>query len=659
MVEDGCDTTGDDISQDRHIVGDQTLFSLPRGSLVSALLPSDMSQELIEWAQKNVIATFILWDLLIPNITWIILSLFWVLPNHLRAIPFLIWLIPYFVSTTGVMSSIPLLQQSMTKVQLCLQRVARDKALNISGSPEAENALCSSRPCIMPLYPHGRYPMDIFPLVNSQSHAQFKNLVIAQSSLGKFVPSVGLTTMFCPVIDVTRKSILEALVQGKDVALFPGGAKEMVLCYPFDDRISLVKRRGFLHLVYSTSTTIDSGRSVPLVIPTFIFGMNDAFFNPLSWFDEMLHDKIGINLPLWLPTTLFTCGVKASTLVQGDPLDARNYDSEEAFYVAFYNSVEKLFETHKHDYPMYKGRHIQWIETETRMKQRKDTPTQRIDSYQKVQQFHWKFGISSLIGPSIVARLVTGTWWRMSTFESYEARSLDQDFSQHLNPVLHVTSCCSWLLFSYLTASRLVRHYVRFHRYLGYFGILSLMIMCGTASHLVITPLYDELRADVEEYAALRRIANKIISAVSNLFVGSMLMIFTGVALAAVKEGNKDLHMSCMMLIQMNLIMSFGPRFYAMFLRPIFPYFSTETILSLSIGVQWYVYKKKVWDGRSGERIMIMKSVTIPSFKCIGTALIIGIWGGKMAVTVISPLIPLCYGIVLYHQNHKEKKKVI
>ena len=111
--------------------------------------------------------------------------------------------------------------------------------MTVSG-PEPSTAP-DTTPTMYGLHPHNKYPLSILPLLASDS-ARFSKTVLAQSSLSKAVPSVGWVNYFSGrVIDVTKGQLLKNLtVAKKSVALFPGGAREMILCEPFQDVIPIV-----------------------------------------------------------------------------------------------------------------------------------------------------------------------------------------------------------------------------------------------------------------------------------------------------------------------------------------------------------------------------------------------------------------------------------
>ena len=158
-----------------------------------------------------------------------------------------------------------------------------------------------------------QYPMDIFLLLSSSINSSlssgtksclqhtpptpciFENVVVAQSSQGKFVPSISfLTHLMNKTINASRKDIERALGEGHDVGIFPGGAREMVVCKCNEDRINLVRHGGFLKIARAEGTE---------VVPTFIFNITDSYNGGCGGgkIERYLYDNWHILVPFWWP----------------------------------------------------------------------------------------------------------------------------------------------------------------------------------------------------------------------------------------------------------------------------------------------------------------------------------------------------------------------
>jgi len=153
-------------------------------------------------------------------------------------------------------------------------------------------------PTIYGFHPHSKYPMGIFLLLSgSDTDSSLQDVTVAQSSLGKFIPTIALVTaLYGEVIDATKGEIKGILKRGKDVGLFPGGQREMIYCKPGSNVIPIVKHIGFLRVAMEEGST---------VTPTFTFGFNNSFTSIGNEFDMWCFEKLGSNLPFWMPTGLW------------------------------------------------------------------------------------------------------------------------------------------------------------------------------------------------------------------------------------------------------------------------------------------------------------------------------------------------------------------
>ena len=137
--------------------------------------------------------------------------------------------------------------RASSKISLLLQIVGNVKSLRVEPHPKAEDALAHPRTCLVGMHSHGHCPLIILPWMASRPDL-FSNLALAQSSRGKFVPSIGLPTTLssCKTIDVTKKDITTNIQEGHYIALFPGGSRGMIECNP---DICIIRHSNVIRLV--------------------------------------------------------------------------------------------------------------------------------------------------------------------------------------------------------------------------------------------------------------------------------------------------------------------------------------------------------------------------------------------------------------------------
>ena len=161
--------------------------------------------------RKRIVPLVWWWDIGVPSLTWIVLSLFWIVPPSLRILPVVLILTPSLVGS----------YRTKWWISTMLQ-VAKTKGFRVQDDAQ----LPQDKPCILGIHPHGKYPMSIFSSFETRPEI-FADFVMAQSSLGKYIPSVGWIAMFFGrAIDATKDSISNAIASGKRVGLMPGGARE-------------------------------------------------------------------------------------------------------------------------------------------------------------------------------------------------------------------------------------------------------------------------------------------------------------------------------------------------------------------------------------------------------------------------------------------------
>lgn len=424
-----------------------------------------------------------------------------------------------------------------------------------------ENAkLPQDRPCILGIHPHGKYPMSIFPSFETRPDL-FTNFVMAQSSIGKFVPPVGWTAiLYGRTIDATKDCISNAIMSGKHVGLMPGGAQEMVHCKPFSKTIWLVKHSGFLKLTFDLSknnnegvTDGGNGNTPCVVVPSYVFGLHDSFKNPLSRIDGMLYNSTGMNIPLWLPNME---GVNRGTyMVIGKPIDPCNFANVDDFIHAYYSSLEGLFEANKGGFPGYKDRQLEWVSYKT-------------GGSGKEQNFFRMCFIFTLGFVAIFAwsYVLHGKLYRFSTLEIFEP---------HNKPTLfvHITACLLWISVS--TNLLIYGSDLRGHQVIGYFASFCSVVMCGTAYHLAVTKWIDAL----EEFNSRNatncfdtRVVHIAFHCFCNVYTLFLIQMEIGFAIAAARARDRKRHKRYMKIAQRSLILNLIPRVLVQCFQWLFPY---------------------------------------------------------------------------------------
>jgi hypothetical protein len=177
--------------------------------------------------------------------------------------------------------------------------------------------------------------MGIFLLLSLSEDSKgkgLKDVTVAQSSLGKFIPTIAfVTSLYGKVIDVTKGEINTALKMGRDVGLFPGGHREMLYCRPWSPTVPIVKHVGFLKLAMDQRAS---------VTPTFTFGFNNSYWSLGNKFDTWCYENLGCSLPFWFPTSIW--GGEPARMVVGREIDSAKFKSVEEFSAVYFEVRIKL-----------------------------------------------------------------------------------------------------------------------------------------------------------------------------------------------------------------------------------------------------------------------------------------------------------------------------
>lgn len=541
------------------------------------------------------------WDVCVPHFTWFVLGLFFLVPKAMRFVPFLLLFAPAAVGSL----------RNQWWIQV-LRNLAKTKGFVV----DKDAKMPDERPCILGIHPHGKCPMSILPTLETRSDL-FENLVFAQSSLGKFVPTIGWTTAFSGnVIDVTRKQISVALSSGKHVGLMPGGAREMVHCQPFSETIPLVKHTGFLRLAHRLARGVDMGdhKTPCVVVPCFVFGLHDSFMNPLATLDAKLYESTGLNIPLWIPTS----ANKGTHTVIGEAIDPCDFETVDDFATAYFNALEALFETNKKNFSAYKGRTLEWIIPYESKK--KNKPTRRsVSGF----VFVTKFSVGFLVY-FLVDTLLRGKPIRLSTSQLYEL---------HHQPVLalHVVASLVWVLASGILT---IKGFSPYHRVLGYIAVLALTTICGSAYHLTMTTWADSLNGgNLAKHIGFQSFVN--------MMIGFMSEIQLGFALAAAVAKESKMHSRTMGIIHKSMLLNFLPRLTAKVIRWLLPRVGGVEAYTLAALLQFCI---PLWNFPRIKKSEIKRAVVPPFWMGILLAMVslVGEWCTNFSwINLLSFLYPL------------------
>ena len=367
---------------------------------------------------------------------------------------------------------------------------------------------------------------------------------MAQSSIGKFVPTVGYTTMLAGrVIDATLKEITKSLKEGKHVGIIPGGAREMTLCSPGEAVISLVPHTGFLRVVWEEFQQ-GEGSCSSSVVPAFVFGMHDSYWTPFSGIDRALYEATGLNIPLWLPTWDTILGEGTCLVVRKNPLYPRNYPNLDDFVAGYFDVLEELFYEHRSLFPAYKNRELSFVfkPSTTRAHSRRNVDRSKMVTYLKTAfllLFIWIF-------------LSQDRLTKFSTGESFS--------SLEIQLIIHISATLTWTLAS---GNLTIMGFHRYHREIGYTALLSMIVVSGTAVHLVI----QNFQTSIMEHLGFVSTFHVIFHSVSNLHIAIIVPVFLGHGLSAARCKDSKTHSNIMSAAHFLVAVNILPRVFAVVLR--------------------------------------------------------------------------------------------
>ena len=122
------------------------------------------------------------------------------------------------------------------------------------------------RPHLFAVHPHGALPVGASVLLPQLSRwaAIGSRIRVGGASIVFWLPLVRDWLLAFGAVDAGRRTLERCLREGLSVVLLPGGIQEQLLdCEPHEERITLLRRKGFIDLALSTRAA---------VVPVYVFG---------------------------------------------------------------------------------------------------------------------------------------------------------------------------------------------------------------------------------------------------------------------------------------------------------------------------------------------------------------------------------------------------
>jgi hypothetical protein len=526
---------------------------------------------------------YLLWQNLLPQLTWLYLYVLLTVPACYRLATLVsLWLIP--LQFTYKRNSFG---------RWILTAIAKIKGLKVQRS--LPDLPLPSTPAVYAFHPHGRCPFDIYAYLSSSEDTS--SIVMTGSSIGRFIPSVVLPmALYSNNIDATKADMMKALQRGKQIGLFPGGAREMHECYPGSDKIAIVQHNGFLRLARTTNAD---------VVPCFLFGMNDSYDTPFKRLQKFIYLYTKVSIPFWFPSLLRkTTFSDTNTLVLGKTISPAKFPSDEEFIDFYWDELEKLFEANKEKYPTYKKRRICFSQSDTTSKVQVGLTVgarSTISGFRKstFNKFSTKQGqlqprlVSILkfavmlnvivVMSSISVYLMFGKWWRFSLDVEY--KNLPKMFHVHLISGILWTVVLIHNFFIKTGGWR--------HRLIGYVGIVSVMALffSGVSMQLdVLVEAKEKLERHAEDglisLANLPLFINTCIQTLSFLLVAEVSFFLTAFSIKSARRRQIHLHRTTMSMLHLLLADMAVPRLTAFLFRYFLPWIDRSTALSLACILQ-------------------------------------------------------------------------
>jgi hypothetical protein len=212
--------------------------------------------------------------------------------------------------------------------------------------------------CIFAIHPHGILPLgSILNMCHTSSDfaaglPDVKNWVILAARACFIFPLFREVLLSAGIHDCSRFNFKGWLMKGYSVGIFPGGAREGLYSNPFEDRLDLKRKRGFIRLALEygvdvvpcyTFNEVDSYRQVP----------HDAISRLENFIRTAFNKYIGLTLP-FLHNIIPNYVVPPVTVI-GEPLKMPKIqdpsDEEiQRYWLQYVEALMKLYATHGSKY---------------------------------------------------------------------------------------------------------------------------------------------------------------------------------------------------------------------------------------------------------------------------------------------------------------------
>ncbi len=199
------------------------------------------------------------------------------------------------------------------------------------------------------LTPHGTLPLSTWALWHQASHI-FDHVCLFFGSQVGIIPGYRLWTGArggCMTID--KKNLLRVMNTRQNVALVPGGVKEMMICQPFATDINVsIKHKGFIRIALQQGYDL---------VPVLMLHENDFYNNPLKDFQEWTYKltKVPAGLPYYtnrwyLPmSNRLPLRVVIGKIIKVKKTEEPSDEIIESTHRLFYSEVVRCWNKHKEE----------------------------------------------------------------------------------------------------------------------------------------------------------------------------------------------------------------------------------------------------------------------------------------------------------------------
>ena len=215
---------------------------------------------------------------------------------------------------------------------------------------------------------------------------------------------------------------------------------------------------------------------------------------------------------------------------------------------------------HFSHFPAYKNRELSFVfkPSTTRAHSRRNVDRSKMVTYLKTAfllLFIWIF-------------LSQDRLTKFSTGESFS--------SLEIQLIIHISATLTWTLAS---GNLTIMGFHRYHREIGYTALLSMIVVSGTAVHLVI----QNFQTSIMEHLGFVSTFHVIFHSVSNLNIAIIVPVFLGHGLSAARCKDSKTHSNIMSTAHFLVAVNILPRVFAVVLRWTFPFQWMDGDMSFSV----------------------------------------------------------------------------